>query len=130
MAVAVTTVTVHAQTTLYQSQSKDYALKMDTLVNADTTVIYFNEIGSHLKNIDVLVKKVSGTIAGKVYIQGSNTGWVNYHNLDSLSCTDVAENKKPSLFTATSFLSYRVFYITSGTQVCVVYAAYLRRPDE
>ncbi len=109
---------------------RDYKLKKDTATNTDTVALFYNNIESGLKSIEIAVKKVSGTVGGKVYVQGSSNNWVSYTNIDSLSCADVSLNSKLTVFASTNFLSYRVYYTTSGTQVCVVYAALLRRPDE
>lgn len=121
---------VKAQSPDLFSAKRDYQLKRDTTVNTDTVRLYANNLESGLKSIEVLVEKISGTVGGKVYIQGSSTEWRYADNIDSLTCSNQAQNFKKVLFTATNYLSYRIYYPTSGTQSCVVYFAVLRRPDD
>lgn len=132
MAIAVlAATTVKSQTPVF-AFSKDYKLTVsDTTIDADTTIVYFDQTqGSGLKSIDVYVKKTSGTLSGKMYIEGSSNGWLTSYKLDSLSVTDTTYQRHTD-FSSTSYLSYRVWYHTPGaTQRSVLYAALLRRPDD
>lgn len=105
-------------------------VKRDTTVNVDTSILSFNSMGSKLKAIDLVVLKISGTVAGKVYLQGTNTGGVVWDNIDSLVNSNQVTNSKHIVFTSTGYKSYRAYYTTSGTQSSILIAAYLRRPDE
>lgn len=102
----------------------------DTATSADTVIITFTGIGSHLKSMSTVVTKVTGTIAGIVLLQGSNDDVTWYDvNTDTLTCTNQTTNKKHWAITATNYYSYRVWYKqTTGT--AAIRLTYLRRPDE
>ena len=122
---------LHAQVvTEVFNAAKHTVLLKDTTVNVDTSILSVKEMGSRLKAIDVLVLKVSGTVGGKVYVQGTNTGGLSWDNIDSLVNTDVASQKKHVVFTSTAYKSYRTYYITTGTQSSILAVGVLRRPDE
>ena len=101
----------------------------DTAINADTSTINFNSIASKVKSFQATVSKISGTVAGKVYLQGTVDGnaWLN---IDSLVLTNVITNTKVFPAYPTIYNSYRAYFITSGTQQSVLTLAALRRPDE
>lgn len=120
---------IKAQTEVFNAV-KHTEIKKDTTVNVDTSILTFNSMGSRLKAIDLVVSKISGTVSGTVYIQASNTGGLTWDSIDSLVTSNQVTNKKHKEFTATTYKSYRVYYITSGTQSSILYAGYLRRPDE
>lgn len=101
----------------------------DTLTNVDTSAINYNSIGSHVKGFQATVTKVSGTVAGKVYLQGTIDGYA-WVTIDSLTLSNQATNTKIFPITATTYNSYRSNAITSGTQVSVLTLAVLRRQDE
>ncbi|MCZ2222999.1 MAG: hypothetical protein LC122_05150 [Chitinophagales bacterium] len=101
----------------------------DTATNADTVVINLFDAGSHLKSVQITVIKVSGTVAGKVYLQGSNNN-VNWITLDSLTNSDQLYNTKAFIFSNTSYNSYRFLYNSTGTQRSVLQVAYVNRKDE
>lgn len=104
-------------------------IKVDTLTNTDTASLAFNSIGSNVVSFTVVVKKVSGTVGGKVYLQATNDG-VEWEMLDSLTNSNVATNIKTVLISRTSYNSYRAYYTTSGTQSSVLRFVAVRRPDE
>jgi len=100
----------------------------DTTSNADTTSVSFIGIGGKVKGFQASVIKVSGTVAGKVYLQGNINGdWVS---IDSLTATDQALSTKLFPISSTTCYSYRAYYITTGTQKSYIRFAYLRRQDE
>ncbi len=101
----------------------------DTATNADTVAINLFDVGSHLTSVQVTVIKVSGTVAGKVYLQGSNNN-VNWITLDSLTNSDQLYNTKAFIFSNTSYNSYRSLYNSTGTQRSVLQVAYVNRKDE
>lgn len=127
---AITPDAVQAQSPEVFNASRDAKIKKDTIVDTDTARLYFNNIESSVKSFEILVQKISGTVAGKVYLQGSNTGWLYADNIDSLTCANQSQNFKHVNITATNYLSYRIYYPTTSTQICVVYFAVLRRPDD
>lgn len=96
------------------------------LTNADTAFATFSVDGS-VKSFRGFVTKTSGTVAGKLYFQGSY-GDSYWDNLDSLTLTNVATQYKtfnPGV--PLIYASYRIQYITTGTSVSTVSAYYLRR---
>ena len=121
---------LQAQTSLLSIKPETKTiLQVDTMINADTTVIYFIGIGGKVKGFQASVIKVSGTVAGKVYLQGNINGdWIS---LDSLSVTDQPLTSKLFPITSTTCYSYRAYYITSaGTQKSYLRFGYVRRQDE
>ena len=121
---------LQAQTSLLSIKpEKVVAVETDTTINADTTVLSFKAIGGKVKSFQASVVKVSGTVAGKVYLQGTVNGndWVS---LDSVTATNVSLTTKVFPITATTYYSYRAYYITTGTQTSYLTFAYLRRQDE
>ncbi len=118
-----------AQTPIYQLKpEKVTVVAPDTAINADTVAIVFTGIPSKIKSFQATAKKVNGTVAGKVYLQGTNDG--NWLNIDSLTVTDVALTTKHFTIPSTIYYSYRAYYITTGTQRSVLNFTYLRRQDE
>jgi len=111
------------------AQVSERIILKDTLVSADTANMAFNSIGSHLKAVQVAAYKISGTVAGSVYMQGTVDGinWVSV--TDTLTLTNVATSTKTWTFTATYYNSYRARFISS-TGTAAVTAALIRRADE
>lgn len=97
-------------------------------INTAGTIITFQYTPSKLFAVQASVAKTSGTIAGKVYLQGTIDG--NWVNLDSLTLSDQATNTKIFPITRTSYLSYQLSYVPTGTQQSVLTGSYLRRTDE
>ena len=103
----------------------------DTASNADTVIVQIDGMGSKLNSITATVKKVSGTVAGYVLLQGrtDNTNWQDL-NTDTLSNTNQSINIKTWTFTATNYYDYRLLYKTTGTQKSTLTLSYLRRQDD
>lgn len=100
------------------------------LVNTDTLQLSFNKIGSGLKSLQMTVVKVSGTVAGKVYLYGVNDG-IAPVKLDSLTLADVATPQTQYTYPAgTKYATYYALFITSGTVAYTPYFSMVRRPDE
>jgi hypothetical protein len=99
------------------------------LSNTDTLALNFNSIGSNVKSFQITVVKVSGTVAGKVYLQATDDG-ILYTKLDSLTLTDVAAQTKFNIPAHTSYNSYQAYFVTSGTQSYTPYFTVVRRQDE
>ena len=119
VAITAPTVMVHAQFT--QTFSK-------TITAADTTI--FSAVPSKIKSFTYTLTKTSGTIAGKVYLEGGVIAgqWII---IDSLVLANVnTMQQKTSVLTATSFLNYRYRCTNDSAGVAAVKAAYLRRTDE
>ncbi len=128
---ALTFGTVSLPTANVKAQSTKKTVSVDTLVDAETQYITFNPMASKLSSIQVTVKKVTGTVAGKVYLEGTIDG--NYVYLDSLTLSDQATNTKVfpiSKAIGTSYLGYRAKFVTTGTQTSTAAAAWLRRTDD
>ena len=120
-----------APTIKLKAQSTKKVVSVDTLENAETQYITFNPMASKLSAIQVTVKKVNGTVAGKVYLEGTIDG--NYVTLDSLTLSDQSINTK--IFTisksvGTAYLGYRAKFATTGTQTSTAGASWLRRTDD
>ncbi|RTL47253.1 MAG: hypothetical protein EKK39_14890 [Sphingobacteriales bacterium] len=98
-------------------------------VDNATSYINFNSIQSKVKSIQLTVSKISGTLAGAVYLEGTVDGfaWVG---IDSMPLTDTTIATKVIVLNGTYFNSYRARFVTTGTQVSNLTMAVLRRPDE
>jgi len=101
----------------------------DTNINAATSYVSFNSIASKVNSFQATVKKISGTVAGKVYLQGTIDG-LAFINIDSLVLTDQSINSKVFPVTSTIYNSYRGQFTTTGTQSSYLILTVLRRPDE
>ena len=100
------------------------------LTNTDTLTLPAYGIGSNVKGFQISVLKVSGTVAGTVYLQATIDG-IAWANIDSLVLSNVATvQTKITIPAHTSYNSYKAYFVSSGTQVYTPYFAYLRRPDE
>lgn len=112
-----------------QAQSRNISA-MDTLTNTDTSYINFKGIGSHLKGLQMTALKISGTVAGKIYLQGTIDG-LAWNNIDSLVLANSAGYQtKFVAVSGTSYFSYRSTSITTGTQSFSHTLASVRRQDE
>lgn len=121
---AVTMITANAQ-------KRDISAK-DTNTNVSATVISYvnyNSVASKVKAFQASVTKVSGTVAGKVYLEATVDG-SQWQKLDSLVLSDVAAQTKLFSISATYYNSYRANFTTTGTQVSYLIFSVLRRPDE
>ncbi len=104
-----------------------YIAAVDSTLNTDTGAIVFQAVPA-IKAIQATVTKISGTVAGKVYLQGTIDG--NWISLDSLTNSNQATNSKLFPLSETYYYSYRLYYTTSGTQASILKGSYLRRPEE
>lgn len=118
-----------------------YGNTIDTVVNTATITKYIKVPTSHRSiSLQVVVTKISGTVAGKVTLQGSNDG-VNFVDIsspsiaattlrpaftDTLTCTDVTTNTKiwtiplngiagTNVVPIPQYLYYGIKYVGSGT---------------
>lgn len=99
-----------------------------TITAADT--LKFSNVPSKVVAFQYSYTESNGTTAGKVYLEGSvdNVGWVA---LDSLTLADVATTQtKVTTVTATAYLNYRFRNTNTSSATGVIYATYLRRPDD
>lgn len=99
-----------------------------TITKADT--ITFAAVPGKIKAFAYTLTKTSGTVAGKVYLEGGVIAgqWVI---LDSLTLADVATiQSKVTPISATSYLNYRFRCTNTSNATAVVKAAYFRRTDE
>jgi hypothetical protein len=88
-----------------------------TLTNADTVYLTKTVKGTYENvSLQVVVSKLSGTVAGTAQLQGSQDG-VNYIDLGlgDLTLTDVTTNTKVWPLTNSNYYYYRIEVITSGT---------------
>lgn len=87
----------------------------DTLVNTDTAVVTTSDIPDGWQvALQATARRVTGTLAGKVYIQHTLNG-VDYITIDSLTLTNVPRASKVFTITAPAALRYRAQYISSGS---------------
>lgn len=114
--------------TCANAQKREVSVK-DTNTNAVTSYVNFNSVASRVKAFQASVTKVSGTVAGKVYLEATIDG-SQWQKLDSLVLSDVTTQTKLFPISATSYNSYRANFTTTGTQVSYLIFSMLRRPDE
>lgn len=88
----------------------------DTLVNTDAATVTGETIpdGWNVAAVQVTARKVSGTLAGKVYVQHSYNG-IDYVTFDSLTLSDASRTTKIFAITGTPALQYRALFNSSGT---------------
>jgi hypothetical protein len=103
----------------------------DTLVNADTATVSLPVVSNSV-SATANLEKVSGTVAGKIYLEASVDG-STYDRLDSLTLANVATNNKTFNLRSSNghliYASYRLSFITSGTQASKPKAYATRRED-
>ncbi|KAK6033562.1 tape measure domain protein [Ostertagia ostertagi] len=114
--------------TVVTAQSTRKVTQADTSINATGSTISFTNMASKLMSIQASVVKISGTLAGEVYLDGTIDG--NWIAQDSLVLADAAVATKLFPITRTNFLNYRIRYVPTGTQTSRVTATYLRRTDD
>jgi hypothetical protein len=112
---------------------KPFRTVKDTVINtnADTSNVTISNVEGGLKGLQATVIKTSGTVAGRVILQGSidNVAWVDV-NTDTLTLSNTASQSKVWAITNASYMSYRVEFITSGTQVSYIIFSAVRRPED
>ena len=100
---------------------------INSVLTAPDTAFATYSVDNSVKSFRGFVTKTSGTVAGKLYFQGSY-GDGYWDTLDSLTLTNVTiQYKTFSPGVPLIYASYRIQYITSGTSVCTAGAYYLRR---
>lgn len=100
--------------------------------NAVSDTILFNRVVSRVNGFQVTVQKKTGTIAGKIYFEGSLDG-IGWARIDSITLADAAINTKVfpvQKSVGTSYLNYRFNTALTGTQTSTIKATYIRRTDE
>lgn len=106
------------------------ATLFDSLVNTDTSILIFPQIGSNVKSFQITALKSSGTLSGKVYLRVTNDG-VAWKNIDSLTLADVTTAQPLwNIPSHTSYSTYGTYAVTSGTQKYYLYFTAVRRQDE
>lgn len=114
IAMLVLSFTVKAQSI---SQATPLTGNTQTITNTATGTLTVKVTDSYeVTSVQVNVTKVSGTIAGKVYMQASLDN-VNFSNIDSVTVTDKAVNSKIFLNGINKYLYYKVSYTGVGTMV-------------
>lgn len=118
-----------------------YSLTIDTVDNTESITKYIKVTGSHRSaSLQVVVTKISGTVAGTIRLVGSNDG-INFVDIsspsiaisalrpaytDTLTCTNVTTNTKiwdiplngikgTTVQEFPPYLYYGVTYLGSGT---------------
>ena len=100
----------------------------DTLTNADTVnKVFTATAGYSALGVQPVVSKLSGTVAGKVYLWASLDG-TNYVKTDSLTLSDQTTNTTVWGKTGgVPFVYYKVQAISSGTVSAKVRVYYVER---
>lgn len=99
-----------------QAQLRSIPNVADTAINADAVNLSFQSPGyADVTTVQLNIIKISGTVAGSAYVQGSldNVNWFTVS--DTLTLADATQVKIWALGTA-QHLYYRVRVVTSGTQ--------------
>lgn len=108
--------------------------KTTTASGADTATGNVNYSASAATSLTFSVTKVSGTLAGKVYVYGSNVG-NTYTLLDSATVTNTTGTKdydfnavtNPTKFIgAPNFYKYQFYYLQTGGAATIAGRALLR----
>ncbi|MGN6476320.1 MAG: hypothetical protein ACTHKV_03770 [Flavipsychrobacter sp.] len=103
----------------------------DTLADTDTAIVVIPVVNNTV-SATVNVDKVSGTVAGTVYLEATVDN-ITYDKLDSLTLANQAVNNKTfNLHGGNNklmYASYRFEFITSGTQKCKPKVYTTRRSD-
>ncbi len=89
----------------------------DTLVDTDNATITSDIIADGASIlVQVSAKRISGTLAGKVYLKQSANG-VDYITIDSLTLSNAARDSKIFTISKTSApaLYYQAYYTSTGT---------------
>ena len=92
----------------------------DTVVNTATVDIGLTVSGAYNTGaFQVVVTKVSGTVAGNAILQGSVDG-INYVNIDTLATSNVATQTKIFTESPVKYPFYKVSYTGSGTMAAII----------
>lgn len=121
------TTTFAQRTEVFKNAS---GMAFDTVSNTATKTLASVKVDQFydLVAIQVDVEKVSGTVAGSIYIQGSldKSNWVN---LDTLSPSNVANQTFLKVYTSYPYSYLRISYTGAGTMAAIprARALYKRR---
>jgi len=104
-----------------------YNLNSDTCVNGATTYVGITVNNSYSTiSLQVVITKISGTVAGTITIQASNDG-TNYVTVNSgyitsttHTATNVATSSKLFTITGSPYKYYRMSYTGSGTMSATI----------
>ena len=121
-AFALTSVIASAQSTVVSPMLSPYSLALDTVTNAGTNYVTVNTTSAWTDvTIQPVITKVSGTVAGTYYLQGSIDG-TNFKSIvgDSVTATNVTTNTKLWVLSTRSYKYYRVAYTGTGTMVATL----------
>lgn len=92
----------------------------DTVVNAGTKTLNLAVKGTNTTGaFQVVVTKISGTVAGNVIFQGSVDG-TNFINLDTLATTNVATQTEIFTDIPVKYPFYRMTYTGTGTMSAII----------
>jgi alkyl hydroperoxide reductase subunit AhpF len=124
---AFTTVSNTAHAQVYKTRTLAAG---DTASNATTIYLTKAAIEDGIVCIQAKVTKISGTVAGTVWLQGSVDG-TNFETIstDTLALANQTTNFKTWPLTGTKYYSYRIKVTTSGTQASVATLSWLRRHE-
>lgn len=119
-------VTLICQSTEASAQSRLTPL-LDTNTNTETSSLTTSVLtnGHGDLSLQYVGTKLSGTISGKVYLQGSVDG-STFVTMDSLVLADVTTNTKIFDVAAKKRSKYRFSIVTSGSQSLVNYGYFLQ----
>lgn len=122
-------VVISANAQVWPGQSNSGAAKT-SVTNVDT-IIFSHLAADYAATVSVQldVTQVSGTIAGKAYLQGSVNG-VNYVTIDTTAFAAGAVYTKIWTYTSEPYVFYRVIGYSTGTVSAnvAVYGAFRRPP--
>lgn len=92
----------------------------DTVVNTGTKTLNLAVKGTNTTGaFQVVVTKISGTVAGNVIFQGSVDG-TNFVNLDTLATTNVATQTEIFTDIPVKYPFYRMTYTGTGTMSAII----------
>ena len=125
----ITAFTFAANNVLAQTNVKSLVTQSS---NAVSDTILFNRVVSRINGFQITVQKNTGTVAGKIYFEGSLDG-IGWARIDSIALADAAINTKVfpiQRSVGTAYLHYRFNTAPAGTQTSTITATYIRRTDE
>lgn len=92
----------------------------DTVVNTGAVDINLRVTGGYESGAyQIVITKVSGTVAGNAILKGSVDG-INFVNIDTLATTDVATQTKIFTEAMVKYPFYRVTYTGTGTMAAII----------
>lgn len=100
----------------------NYGLALDTVTNAGSNYNYLTTTATQTNiSVQPVITKISGTVAGTYYLQGSLDG-TNYKSIvgDSATATNVTTNTVIWVLDNRNYKYYRIGYTGSGTMVATM----------